>query len=1418
MIERQSVCLNGLWDFRPDDGAPDGIPEIWEETKIVVPCPWNINSFARVHKQSFESDGLYIKGGEYDLYPQYPQEWEDAKSGWYRTEFTVPEEWKGSCVTLCFKAVHFHAEYYVNGRLVSESRDGFLPHEFHVEGDVHYGGTNSLAVYVKSQELFYFKDANGSMKIEYPTGSFWGMHIAGIWQDVFLNIYPRLHVHDVFIQTDTERSLLTAGVELPDAAPEGCTFEFVLREFRGCKTIRIGCIRIQEGERNISFTYDYSAAGEAIELWWPHAPKLYFLDIVLIEGGEVADIKSTRFGFRTFEIRGKKFYLNGIPYNLRNDSWHYMGFAYQKEEYARMWYRMAKEGNANSIRLHAQVYPELFLDIADEEGMLIIDESAIWASHCCFHYSMSFIENCKEHIKQMILRDRNHPCVIVWSLENECVMAYRVSADGAVENEEVLNSRLSLLLQYAKSIDGTRPVSGDGNYDYGGRMDLFSVHYPGKSCPAAVDKPVTIGEMGSMFYSTPDCVCDTVGEGAYLSFDGRLEALGRDVFENLKHQRKWAAQVCVFNLVWYGLYPLPFKQSIRRYDSYNTPGVKPTKIDAYISTLNAGYDDSLPDYMPNPVFRWAQKAFIPERIFFEDEKLRFYSGEKGKKHISVHNDSISCKQYTIHWSLEGGNYGTGDYSRTVQVQPSGYELLDLEFELPQVSTTERFVLKVELIEDRENIFEDSCILKVYNKDYLRSRLINGDQIAVVGDAGDTIASALGIRRISSCEVEESLNGYNVFVVAGHVEQPLYDYIQQAGKTVVDLCPDSSQYSGWIQHKEVVKAFVNTNGELLGSGLDEEDLYAWDGGAVARYCLLDSLHMNAIPMVTTGKGLALVADVLYPESRTIISCLDIARKIQYEPAAAVLLVNLIHYASRIPRIKLERCIVITKEDSELSYFLRSIQVSFHLINPDDKKVIKSLRDEKLVIADGAYTLEYLNELMPWNTSCVLVWGMRGSCEPLCLRGQLEIVKKFLNQLVKSQNKHVAGIHAGDLYGLEAGDEALMTEMPVRIQHHGRVEGILTNSDTDWRAWNNLGEEVKTIAILRNEEEEKEMLYGMVETAVNGIKVVINQLKPDTGSGKLKKIARILLTNMGAEIQPKQVDPFESILKDGIYQGRLLKALALHLPEGDAPSGLIPEINRMEKGGFWEKVDLEGQCNLPAGRIAYAFYVYSPQDRTALLLNPDLVGMEIISGGMKEVLLNDESIAGGSAITVGALRLKAGWNNLVIVEDREDGSQQFMDIRFTRENHLPLDLEFSLEPAGRTMIACDRWVLESNSNPQDCCNATKGRGYIWNSGKMQHVGMFFQIDLGAVRRITKIQFDSRIDSDSIQWNTPRGFVLLSGVDGDNWNEVFRAKEESLLTFINGKVILNFNRVEARYVKILLTTVALKSFSISELKIFE
>jgi beta-galactosidase len=105
-----------------------------------------------------------------------------------------------------------------------------------------------------------------------------------------------------------------------------------------------------------------------------------YLNAELIINNQVIDSQECKFGFREVWCEGINFYINGMRVNLRGDSWHYQGFVYQTKEYALNWYKLCKDAGMNFVRLHAMPYPEIFLDAADEVGMLIIDESAIYGS------------------------------------------------------------------------------------------------------------------------------------------------------------------------------------------------------------------------------------------------------------------------------------------------------------------------------------------------------------------------------------------------------------------------------------------------------------------------------------------------------------------------------------------------------------------------------------------------------------------------------------------------------------------------------------------------------------------------------------------------------------------------------------------------------------------------------------------------------------------------------------------------------------------------------------------------------------------------------------------------------------------------------------------------------------------------------
>ncbi len=645
-VTRQRYCLNGIWDFACGKDGLDHLPTAYESVGIKVPSPYNVNGFMPSYYREFCGEKAYVQGGDFRLYPEYPPHWETANCGFYHRKLQIPSTARGQRVFLRFEAVAFHCKFYFNGTLLAETMEGFLPIELEITHLVRFDEDNELTVACESAGYLTYKGKDGRNRLDYPKGSFWGEHIAGIWQDVWLELRPQTYLSDVHTVTDVDTRTLTATVTADGA--EDCGVELLLKCHNSHEQPRV----IAKAKTVGTLTWQWQE--NEVALWDFATPNLYDLITRLVKNGQIVDETVTRIGFRTMKAVGEKFVLNGRPIQLKSDAWHYLGYTIQTPEYARAYYQMALDAGVNIIRLHAEPFPEFFLDIADEMGMLIVSESAVWASHCQFSYSPVFFENCKQHLVRMVLRDRNHPSVVMWSPENECIPAYMFCGSDYVTSIPELEEKVYDFLKIIYDYDTTRLISCDGSGDLGGRLPVNSLHYPHYDCPTHRGKPITIGEMGSMYYSTPDTVSREFGGKTLESFDGRLESIGKDAYRDLIGQRKWASQICIFNMIWYGLKPMPFADRALTYDDYTTPGIKPSRITPYMRTLNAGAQEDLPDYIPNVVWELTKDAYIPTRTFVEDCPQTVAADQAVDFHLTTFNDWRESGDFTLQIAFTQG--------------------------------------------------------------------------------------------------------------------------------------------------------------------------------------------------------------------------------------------------------------------------------------------------------------------------------------------------------------------------------------------------------------------------------------------------------------------------------------------------------------------------------------------------------------------------------------------------------------------------------------------------------------------------------------------------------------------------------------------------------------------------------------------
>jgi beta-galactosidase len=622
---RDDLCLNGLWQFQPmalPAGFKEGIDptpaladlndNAWEKTPIRIPSPWNVNSFAN-------KDG---QGGDFRCYPSYPLAWENCKMGWLKKKFTVPAGWKGRRIQLHFEAVAGDAVIMVNGKKAGTHFGIFLPFDLDITDAIMFGKENELCVGVRKASLFDHRSEYG--RRTYQAGSFWGQHIAGIWQDVYAVALPMLHISNVFIQprvnADTLQAELTIVNEKAEDAIVSLDAMATAWKTNGpvalqlpAKTIKIPA----HGEAKIMLA---TAVNGKLKYWSTETPALYNLVVQVREKGKLTDTKSTRFGWRQVTLEGNKVLLNGKAITMRGDSWHFLGIPQMTRRYAQAWYQAMRDAKINAVRLHAQPYPSFYLDVADEMGILVLDETAMWASDGGPKLNEPlYWADSKQHLSELILRDRNHPSVFGWSVSNEIMPIVRGVMHNPPGMKDTLVKYYGEWAGICRLLDPTRQwISADGEDDGEGRLPVYIVHYGGTDAMNRAQKngrPWGVGEAGMAYYGTPAQVAETNGMRAYESFEGRMEGVAASSYQSLIAQRdRNAIYQSVFNMVWYGLRPLPLglKDTTRAPDindgvyfthfKEGEPGVQPERLGPYCTTLNPGYDPSLPLYRTWPLF------------------------------------------------------------------------------------------------------------------------------------------------------------------------------------------------------------------------------------------------------------------------------------------------------------------------------------------------------------------------------------------------------------------------------------------------------------------------------------------------------------------------------------------------------------------------------------------------------------------------------------------------------------------------------------------------------------------------------------------------------------------------------------------------------------------------------------------------
>jgi beta-galactosidase len=654
---RDEVCLNGYWELQsvpvPSswEGGTGVAPELpvpqedkWEMVKIKIPSAINVNDWGRGGNVGEGTRNPYTPSSVY--YPSYPDNWKHIRMGWLRKSFHVPVGWDGKRLLLHFEAVAGDCVVLVNGKEVCHNFDSHLPFDADISDYVNRDADNELLVGVRHTKLFD-KSHSVYMKMgaTYPTGSNTD-DLIGIWQDVYLFGVPEVRITDVFVQPWVDKNELVLEIALINLSSKNkkITLNGVVKEWvnhAGKDVLTAPEINWSLGETALTVSSEpiILRAGESttvtvhqkvdncLKYWTPDTPNLYTLLLSLGDKKQAYDCKATRFGWRQFKIVGDEFQLNGKKIQCFGDIQHPFSAYICSRRFAYVWYEMIKDFGGNAVRPHAQPWPRVYYDLADEMGLMVLDETALFGSSIRLNFEEDLTwQRSYEHLKRLILRDRNHPSVIGWSAGNE-TFAIALLNKPTKEVAAIWDDKLVELTLSAKEFDSTRDfITLDGDRDMDGRLPVWSKHFSHglklEELPHNLNKPLIVGESGATYYGRPIQLYPFVGEKAFLSYEGRSEALAIDVYQNVKQMALpylsyySPSEVCWFGLEHMNLGYHDFKRLPNMTDGIfagkpyeeGKPGYQYERVPPYVTTFNPGLDPQLPLYKPLPMFKALQAA------------------------------------------------------------------------------------------------------------------------------------------------------------------------------------------------------------------------------------------------------------------------------------------------------------------------------------------------------------------------------------------------------------------------------------------------------------------------------------------------------------------------------------------------------------------------------------------------------------------------------------------------------------------------------------------------------------------------------------------------------------------------------------------------------------------------------------------
>ncbi|WP_438445456.1 family 16 glycoside hydrolase [Gorillibacterium sp. sgz5001074] len=637
---RESVSLNGIWDFYPDGGTT--------RYDITVPSYWD----------SPDDYG-------------YPSSWSTLGYGVYKKNFTVPSSMAGQEIFLTFDQIAPLAKVFVNGIQLQTETDGYLMTRLKYKLDITSaavtGGVNSLEVRVWASSALPADARDSSGLALYPIGT---DHYAfgqgrGIVDDVRLESTPKVYVSDAVIVTNLQNNT--------DPADDTAQVSVTVTNMTGtAQTVTVkNSAALVGGAVEKSFadqTVTVPAGGSQTAVlsavpwtnakyWWTHDPKLYDLNTSLVQGSVTLDSKATRFGFRQFMVTNNYFQLNGIKTNLFGDAlqfnWHirslhgtdpspYQGLKDSNIAHVKKVMDEWK-GTYNMGRTHIGGAISELYDYADQIGLLLIDENPFWQYQNSGSQTADGFDHVTKWVKQWVKENRNHPSIVIWSGGNENWTAPNLVP--VVRDAVLAVDATRPIIQDAMTTESEENVHYWGGYPIGGlnTTNLYGLYKNNATKPKGEGESYTPSQgwptlnADGTYNSTlsKDYLNDNIVSQAvwHRATDRMVRGMRYTGLADIRYYSDW---IYSYEPIEATLYPV--------WTDLSAPGVKPVKIDRPVINV---FSPAYPAFIPSDSYTYTKNTFSPVAAFDKaaDQNNRigvapevFTGGTAATRTVIVYND------------------------------------------------------------------------------------------------------------------------------------------------------------------------------------------------------------------------------------------------------------------------------------------------------------------------------------------------------------------------------------------------------------------------------------------------------------------------------------------------------------------------------------------------------------------------------------------------------------------------------------------------------------------------------------------------------------------------------------------------------------------------------------------------------------